>query len=186
MSTVTCPRCKTREYTPMGDPFTNGDPLPPALSRTDNKTYICSGCGTDEAMLDWTGAELPGPDNWPVSENGILKIGQPIDPEMLFDEGATDEERDAFVAALASTYPRPMARERAEQLATLYYAQHEPGSVGETEYEARVQLYLSEEGSDRFSAILGDLLVCIEQLHMMTRQVESLIERVEQYEKEGE
>lgn len=25
----------------------------PALSRTDNKTNICSQCGTDEAMLDW-------------------------------------------------------------------------------------------------------------------------------------
>lgn len=25
----------------------------PALSRRDNKTNICSQCGTDEAMLDW-------------------------------------------------------------------------------------------------------------------------------------
>ena len=26
----------------------------PALSRTDNKTEICSQCGIDEAMSDWT------------------------------------------------------------------------------------------------------------------------------------
>ena len=25
----------------------------PALSRTDNKTEICSQCGTDEAMANW-------------------------------------------------------------------------------------------------------------------------------------
>lgn len=25
----------------------------PALSRTDNKTNICSQCGVDEAMSDW-------------------------------------------------------------------------------------------------------------------------------------
>lgn len=39
--TWTCPRCgkETNDY--------------PALSRTDNKTEICSQCGTDEAMLNW-------------------------------------------------------------------------------------------------------------------------------------
>lgn len=36
-----CPRCKT-EF----DHF-------PALSRVDNKTSICSPCGTAEAMWDW-------------------------------------------------------------------------------------------------------------------------------------
>ena len=37
----TCPRCKqkTTDY--------------PALSRKDNKTEICSQCGTDEAMIQW-------------------------------------------------------------------------------------------------------------------------------------
>lgn len=37
----TCPRCgkETNDY--------------PALSRTDNKTEICSQCGTDEAMANW-------------------------------------------------------------------------------------------------------------------------------------
>lgn len=36
-----CPRCgkETTDY--------------PALSRTDNKTNICSQCGTDEAMENW-------------------------------------------------------------------------------------------------------------------------------------
>lgn len=36
-----CPRCgkETNDY--------------PALSRTDNKTEICSQCGTDEAMANW-------------------------------------------------------------------------------------------------------------------------------------
>ena len=37
----TCPRCGkiSADY--------------PALSRTDNKTDICSQCGLDEAMSDW-------------------------------------------------------------------------------------------------------------------------------------
>lgn len=36
-----CPRCgkETTEY--------------PAISRTDNKTEICSQCGIDEAMSNW-------------------------------------------------------------------------------------------------------------------------------------
>lgn len=37
----TCPRC--------GQTVTDY----PALSRTDNKTNICSQCGTDEAMENW-------------------------------------------------------------------------------------------------------------------------------------
>jgi transposase-like protein len=35
-----CPRCKQRAKLL-------------ALSRRDNKTYICSSCGTDEAMFDY-------------------------------------------------------------------------------------------------------------------------------------
>ena len=27
-------------------------PLPPAVSRTDNKTYVCSSCGNEEALED--------------------------------------------------------------------------------------------------------------------------------------
>ena len=37
----TCPRCK-KQYTEY-----------PALSRLDNKTDICSKCGTDEALFNW-------------------------------------------------------------------------------------------------------------------------------------
>ncbi len=36
----TCPRCK-KDYTGY-----------PALSRRDNKTDICSDCGTEEALID--------------------------------------------------------------------------------------------------------------------------------------
>ena len=58
--TVLCPRCGVGYYTPYGEPFdpTRGDPLPPALSRMDNKTYICSRCGTDEAMREFYAAAV--------------------------------------------------------------------------------------------------------------------------------
>lgn len=39
-----CPRCN--ELTLRSEEVEN------ALSRRDNKTYICSGCGTEEAFLD--------------------------------------------------------------------------------------------------------------------------------------
>lgn len=39
-----CPRCKNI-----------CDMAYPALSRKDNKTAICSNCGTDEAMLEYYG-----------------------------------------------------------------------------------------------------------------------------------
>lgn len=40
-----CPRCNRRELeTPMERN---------ALSRKDNKTYVCSSCGTDEAMISY-------------------------------------------------------------------------------------------------------------------------------------
>lgn len=37
-----------------------------ALSRADNTTEICSDCGTEEAMLDYMGLTLTGPDKWPL------------------------------------------------------------------------------------------------------------------------
>ena len=41
-------------------------PLRQALSRKDNETYICSSCGTDEAMLDLSArAQGIEPDVWP-------------------------------------------------------------------------------------------------------------------------
>jgi hypothetical protein len=53
----TCPRCK-QAYTEY-----------PALSRVDNKTDICSKCGTAEAMWDfeYRGAKPLPPVNRPVS-----------------------------------------------------------------------------------------------------------------------
>jgi predicted RNA-binding Zn-ribbon protein involved in translation (DUF1610 family) len=40
-----CPRCES--------PTLNEVPERNAMSRADNKTYICSRCGTEEAMFDW-------------------------------------------------------------------------------------------------------------------------------------
>jgi len=56
-----CPRC-------LGYVPNNAWPgqYPGALSRTDNKTEICSSCGTEEAMLDFGMGELPSQDRWPV------------------------------------------------------------------------------------------------------------------------
>lgn len=48
-----CPRCKS------------GDMQFPALSRKDNSTYICSNCGTDEAMFNFA---YPGLALLPVTE----------------------------------------------------------------------------------------------------------------------
>ena len=44
-----CPRCK-KDYTEY-----------PALSRVDNKTNICSKCGTAEAMWDFANRGVPLP-----------------------------------------------------------------------------------------------------------------------------
>jgi len=46
---VICPRCKVNELNPR---------LPGnALSRRDNKSYICPECGTDEALIDFFGGK---------------------------------------------------------------------------------------------------------------------------------
>lgn len=57
-----CPRCGGGI---PNDRYRGG--YPGALSRVDNKTHICSSCGTDEAMYDWQnpGGDLP-PINQPV------------------------------------------------------------------------------------------------------------------------
>jgi ribosomal protein S27AE len=50
----TCPRC--------GEGIPNNldrGRYPGALSRTDNKTEICSECGTQEALEDWVGSLMP-------------------------------------------------------------------------------------------------------------------------------
>ena len=71
--TVLCPRCEKARYTPYKDErgqpikWRAGMPFPPALSRTDNKTLICSECGTAEAMRDFAGAAPQPPTDWPVA-----------------------------------------------------------------------------------------------------------------------
>ena len=63
-TSVLCPRCKRHEFTPYED-YEVGMPLPPALSRTDNETDVCSNCGTVEALEQWQGILTPQ-ENWPV------------------------------------------------------------------------------------------------------------------------
>jgi len=46
MSKKLCPRCKTNYYD-TAKPVTF-----PALSRRDNKTYICPECGEKETLID--------------------------------------------------------------------------------------------------------------------------------------
>ena len=72
MSRVLCPRCQRDEYTPYGEEWVKGDPLPPALSRVDNETYICSACGQDEAIRDLIHAAPIPPDEWPVEQSSWL------------------------------------------------------------------------------------------------------------------
>lgn len=48
-----CPRCKENYYTPYDAHYVNGESPPfPALSRSDNETYICSSCGMIEALKE--------------------------------------------------------------------------------------------------------------------------------------
>lgn len=56
-----CPRC-AKPRLRLDRPALN------ALSRTDNDTYVCSPCGSDEARRD-IGGEAPVPPNeWPIEE----------------------------------------------------------------------------------------------------------------------
>lgn len=57
-----CPRCG-------GGIPNNNTPgaYPGALSRVDNRTEVCSNCGIDEAMLNFTGKPLPQPRDWPIN-----------------------------------------------------------------------------------------------------------------------
>jgi len=50
---VHCPACENGYYTPYGVKKTEIMPAYPALSRRDNKTYICSPCGNREAFEDF-------------------------------------------------------------------------------------------------------------------------------------
>jgi predicted RNA-binding Zn-ribbon protein involved in translation (DUF1610 family) len=56
---ATCPRCGEDRLRVSGDGARN------ALSRKDNKTYVCSPCGTDEGMR----ARFEHIDVWPSFPN---------------------------------------------------------------------------------------------------------------------
>lgn len=66
--TKLCPRCESNRFTPYGDQKATDEAPSPALSRTDNQTYICSPCGTDEAMRDLQGLPPIAPTDWPWVE----------------------------------------------------------------------------------------------------------------------
>lgn len=56
--------CKRCDYTaPLNDPFYRGFG---AISRTDNKTMICSNCGVEEAMEDFLHGGCTPKEQWPV------------------------------------------------------------------------------------------------------------------------
>lgn len=70
-----CPRCWRDAFVPYGatdkqEAYDAGF-TPPALSRMDNETYICSACGQDEAMRDYTQQPPIPPNDWPVSGPGF-------------------------------------------------------------------------------------------------------------------
>ena len=75
--TVICPRCGFNRYTPYDQQGVEYDPAapPPALSRKDNETYVCSPCGHDEAMRNFAGDDLQD-EVWPLNQ-GVYGIGTP-------------------------------------------------------------------------------------------------------------
>lgn len=78
---VWCPRCWKDGFVPYDasdkEPAYAAGFTPPALSRMDNETYICSACGQDEAMRDYTRQPPIPPDDWPVTGPGFgLGIGK--------------------------------------------------------------------------------------------------------------
>lgn len=71
MTTKLCPRCEIEEYTPYGVKHKPDAPLPPALSRMDNETYICSACGEREAFRDLEGRPPVPPSEWPLDADEL-------------------------------------------------------------------------------------------------------------------
>lgn len=59
----TCPRC----FGGIPNDLRRGQ-YPGALSRTDNKTYICSECGEMEAIEDWKMGGCRPQSDWRVNE----------------------------------------------------------------------------------------------------------------------
>jgi hypothetical protein len=65
MTTPTCPRC-------LGPIPNRLDPgaYPGALSRVDNFTEVCSDCGLEEAVEQWTGTLRPRSE-WPARAGAL-------------------------------------------------------------------------------------------------------------------
>lgn len=66
---TTCPRCGHQ----IPNDVTPGA-YPGALSRFDSSISLCSACGTHEALLQFTGETLTGPDQWPVTVPADLYV----------------------------------------------------------------------------------------------------------------
>jgi hypothetical protein len=64
-----CPRCETRNFTPREERDVPREVILrypyPALSRVAD-IDICSPCGQDEAMRDFSGSPPIPPDEWPI------------------------------------------------------------------------------------------------------------------------
>lgn len=59
-----CPRCDTHDWIPNN---LTPNAYPGAISRSDNKTEICSACGEDEALKDYFEGGCEPQSKWPVS-----------------------------------------------------------------------------------------------------------------------
>lgn len=77
-----CPRCQTSYYTPYEEEMTRPELAPrPALSRTtrgvpeEDKIFVCTWCGTDEAMEEFQGKLTPVSE-WPVRRPGAFGMGR--------------------------------------------------------------------------------------------------------------
>lgn len=73
-----CPRCG-RTYTEY-----------PAVSRYDNKTYICPDCGVEEAMINYTGGKLINPNVVKKDINEEVNIDNPSAEEIEKDNENID------------------------------------------------------------------------------------------------
>ena len=70
-----CPRCE--HFIPNDE--TPGA-YPGAISRVNNKTEICSKCGTDEAMENYFGNKLTPIHKWPITS--YLDITNELDSDI--------------------------------------------------------------------------------------------------------
>ena len=81
----------------------------PATSRFDDKTEICSDCGTDEAMMNFTGMDLYDPNRFD-SKTGKKLDGKPNDNDIAGD--SEEDLEDIKEAALPQEPPTQGKNER--------------------------------------------------------------------------